>query len=97
VAETATLTVSARRKKSHSAPTKPVALGITSASVPTGPATTVKLALTRRGGAALLRAIRRRQRYVVRLFASATTPQGVSSTSLRTIRKLKLPKARRRR
>ncbi|MFL5857123.1 MAG: galactose oxidase-like domain-containing protein [Solirubrobacteraceae bacterium] len=97
VAETATLTVSARRNKSHKAATKPVALGITSASVPAGHATTVKLALTRSGGAALLRAIRRRQRYVVRLSASATTPQGVSSTSLGTIRTLKLPKARRRR
>jgi hypothetical protein len=62
VAETATLTLSARRKKGHKAGAKPVTLGTANAGVLAGQAVTVTLRLTRSGGAALLRAIKQHRR-----------------------------------
>ena len=97
VAETATLTLSARRKKGHKAAAKPVTLDATSAGVPAGQAVTLRLSVARSEGAALIRAIKQHRRYVVRVSATATTAEGISSSSLRTIRSLKLARVKRRR
>jgi len=73
VAETATLTLPARRKRASRSAARRVALGATSAGVASGAATTVALKLARRGAAALVKAIRDHRRFTVRIAAVATT------------------------